>query len=304
MSSNVTPTELRPNYTPTNAQGNFYRLCDLAVAFNVYEAEDFRWRFDPDTDPLNGNEIIYQRNAPNPGVRLSWVGGLIPGNTYNVAVEVQVGGDWSGYSTVLPITLALPPNDVEVRSQYCDITYPSASGVILAQSVCAADSYEWEFDGPTLSTATTGNYALNIGAASVQPPLQPGVYSVRVKVTQEGIPGDFGPVCTITIGGPGAPGDAPAALRELAENSATLFPNPNAGDEVRMELDGLSDGNHEVMIQIYDSYGKLIQTEGFGHTGTNLSRVVRFNSELATGMYLVQIAVDGERYATERLIVK
>jgi hypothetical protein len=71
-----------------------------------------------------------------------------------------------------------------------------------------------------------------------------------------------------------------------------------------MELDGLSDGNHEVMIQIYDSYGKLIQTEGFGHTGTNLSRVVRFNSELATGMYLVQIAVDGERYATERLIVK
>jgi hypothetical protein len=304
MAAQVAGTQLRPNYSPTNAQGNFYALCDIALAFNVYQAEDFHWRFDPDTDPTNGNEIFYFRGSGNPGVRLSNVGGLVPGNTYNVAVEVQVQGVWSGFSTTLPITLALPPNDVEVRSQFCDITLPSASGIILAESVCSSDFYEWEFDGPTLSTATTPSYAVNLGAAAVQPPLQPGVYSVRVKVTQEGVPGDFGPTCTITIGGPGMDSEGTPAMRIAGTGDATLFPNPNAGEEVRVELNGLSDGNHDVRVNVYDIYGKLLTIDQFGHEGTNLSRVVRFEQDLATGMYMVHILVDGEQFAVERLVVK
>jgi len=82
-----------------------------------------------------------------------------------------------------------------------------------------------------------------------------------------------------------------------------LYPNPNAGTEVRVELNGLGDGNHEVMIQIYDVYGKLIQTEGFGHAGSAMSRLVRFDGNMAMGMYMVQIIVDGERFVTERLVV-
>ncbi|TVR40061.1 MAG: T9SS C-terminal target domain-containing protein, partial [Cryomorphaceae bacterium] len=54
---------------------------------------------------------------------------------------------------------------------------------------------------------------------------------------------------------------------------------------------------------IYDINGQLIQNEGFGHVGDSVSRLIHFNKNLATGMYMVHIVVDGERFATERLIV-
>ncbi len=304
-SANVTPTELRPNYSPTNVAGNDYSMCDMAIAYNVQNSENFRWRFDPDMDPNNSNEIIYTRGAGNPSVRLSWVSGLIPGLTYNVAVEVQVAGQWSGYSTVLPLNLSLPPNDVTLRNPYCGGTY-APNGYILSQSVCDADFYAFEFENVSTSsihTRNTANYVCFL--SGVTPALTPGDYNVRVKVTQNGVPGDFGPSCVITISGPVAPESGVASMRSLeAANSATLFPNPNAGSEVRVQLDGLSDGNHDVNILVYDIYGKLISIEGFGHEGKNLSRLVRFNSRLSLGLYMVQILVDGERFATNRLIVK
>ncbi|TVR39215.1 MAG: T9SS C-terminal target domain-containing protein, partial [Cryomorphaceae bacterium] len=54
---------------------------------------------------------------------------------------------------------------------------------------------------------------------------------------------------------------------------------------------------------IYDINGQLIQNEGFGHVGHSVSRLIHFNKNLATGMYLVNVMVDGERFATERLII-
>ncbi len=304
-SSNVTPTELRPNYTPTNVQGNDYALCDFAVAYNVSGSQDFRWRFDPDTDPNNTNEILYIRGSANPSVRLSWVNGLIPGLTYNVAVEVQVAGQWSGYSTILPLSIGLPPNDVQLRNPYCGGTY-SLNGYVLSESVCEADVYSFEFEhtiSGSIHTRNSANYVCFLN--SVSPTLSPGDYNVRVKVTQNGVPGDYGPSCVITISGAGMAEEGTAAMRDIvATGNATLFPNPNAGSEVRLQLDGLSDGNHDVNIVIYDIHGKMINTEAFGHEGTQLNRLVRFDSNLSMGMYMVQIVVDGERFATERLVVK
>src|SRR5690606_17866167 len=124
-SGNVTTTEVRLNYTPTNAAGNDYAMCDVALAYNVQFAENVRWRFDPDMDLNNANELYYTRGSGNPSVRLSWVSGLVPGITYNVAVEVQVNGQWNGYSTIHEMNIALTPNDVEMRSQFCGGTYAS-----------------------------------------------------------------------------------------------------------------------------------------------------------------------------------
>lgn len=96
-----------------------------------------------------------------------------------------------------------------------------------------------------------------------------------------------------------------SALRSIdVRGYAMLFPNLNAGGEVRVNLDGLTEGSHGVMISVYDIYGKQISTEGFGHQGNSLSRLVRFDSDLAMGMDMVEIVVDGDRFATERLVVK
>src|SRR5690606_20367308 len=109
----------------------------------------------------------------------------------------------------------------------------------------------------------------------------------------------FGPSCVITISGSGMAEEAPAAMRDIeASGNATLFPNPNAGSEVRVQLDGLSDGNRDVNIVVYDIYGKMISSEGFGHEGTQLSRLVQFDGNLSMGMYMVRILVDSEQFAT------
>ncbi|TVR38259.1 MAG: T9SS C-terminal target domain-containing protein [Cryomorphaceae bacterium] len=300
-SPNITLTEVRPQYTPTNSQGNFYALCDIVIAFSVAESQDYRWLFDDGT----GSPIEYQRNANNPGVRLSWVDGLVPGTTYQVSVEVQVNGVWSGYGNALPVSLALPPNNVAVRPQYCGVTY-APNGTLLAQSVCAADFYEWEFVNLTTgvtSTAQRPNPGINLNWNQISPLLTAGDYEARVRVQQGGILGDFGPICNFTISGPGAPTDEIPAVRTLADQNSMLYPNPNMGTEVRLELSGLGDENHEVMIQIYDINGQLIQNEGFGHVGDSVSRLIHFSKNLATGMYMVHVVVDGERFATERLIV-
>ncbi len=308
-SGSPTQTEVLPSYQGTNVDGNPYELCDFMIAFNALGADNFRWRFDQDGIPGNLDDIIYTRGSGNPSVRLSWVNGLQPGVPYTVSVEARVSGFWSGYGNSHAITLAGVPN-VAVRSSYCGGTY-APTDFILSESVCAADFYRFRFT-PQFAGATrqktVGSYSLNMG--TINPPLEPGTYNVQVQVSQNGVLGDYSPsivtsACEITISGPTLPGgDAPVAQRSETFGNATLFPNPNAGSEVRMELDGLSDGNHEVMIQIYDVYGKLIQTDGFGHQGNRLSRLVRFENELAMGMYMVQIVVDGNRFATERLIVK
>src|SRR5690606_29128419 len=157
---NVTPTELRPNYTPTNLAGTDYALCDIAVAYNVQNSENFRWRFDPDMDLNNANEIYYTRGSGNPTVRLSWVNGLVPGIIYNVAVEVQVAGQWSGFSTVLPLSLALPPNNVTLRNPYCGGTYAS-KGNIRPDPVSKPNSNTFESKNlatSTIPTRTSNNY--------------------------------------------------------------------------------------------------------------------------------------------------
>src|SRR5690606_2343246 len=119
----IPTTELRPNFSPTTVQGDDYTLCDVTSAYNIANSQNFRCRFDPDTDPNNGNEIFYLRNAGNPQVRLSWVTGLVPGITYHVGVEVQVDDIWSGFSTILPLTIAPPPNNVVLRNPYCGGIY-------------------------------------------------------------------------------------------------------------------------------------------------------------------------------------
>jgi len=303
MSSAITLTELRDNYSPTNIQNSDYAMCDIAVAYTVANAENYEWEFSDGVDP----PVIYVRGAGNPGVKLSWVECLKPNNLYQVRVRANVDGQWGEYGNPKPLSTLLTANTA-VRPNLCGTTR-NLNQFILPGNICIADGFEFELTNiddvsqihTIFSVGTLGAGFLNTAI----PTLVPGAtYSVRVKATQCGVEGDFSTACNVTIAGPQAQGDETPQLRTMAENSATLYPNPNAGSEVRVELDGLGDGNHEVMIQIYDIYGKLIQSEGFGHTGSTMSRLMRFDGNMAMGMYMVQVVVDGERFATDRLVVK
>jgi len=88
LSNNVTMTQLRPNFSPTNAQGNDYAMCNIATAFTVAEAQNYEWEFDNGIDP----PVYYLRGAGNPHVKLSWVNCLKPNSLYQVRVRANVAG--------------------------------------------------------------------------------------------------------------------------------------------------------------------------------------------------------------------
>lgn len=301
-SANVTATELLTTYAST--MGELYGLCDVIVAQNVEGSENFRWRFDPNINNA-GDELIYTRGSGNPGVRLSWVPGIEPGVIYTVDVQVQVDGNWSAYGAQKPLELAAVPQNIAVRSQYCGGTY-GPNSVILSESVCEADYYRFRLTpllGGPASYRTSGNYALILNGELAN--LAPGDYNVEVKVSQGGHPGDFGPDCQITIGGPTAPGTEGAVAQRIVDEqgSVTLYPNPSTGEEVRVTLNGLPAGNHDVMITVLDLYGKQLNTQGFGHEGDTLNRILRFDEGLPTGVYVIQVIVDDQVYSAERLVV-
>jgi len=187
-------------------------------------------------------------------------------------------------------------------------TTRSLNQFILPENVCIADGFEYELTNTVTSVVHTITSTTLSGAGllnTANPPLVPGdTYSVRVKATQCGVEGDFSSACNLTIAGPQAQGDETPALRDLAANGSSLYPNPNAGSEVRLELHGIGDGAHDVHVVIYDIYGKMISTTNFGHEGTDLSRLIRFDGNLAMGMYMVHVLIDGEQFAVERMVVK
>lgn len=305
VSGTVPHTEVLSDYHPNNIQGESYALCDFVVAHNLAGATNYRWRFDPDTDPGNGNEIFYVRNSDNPSLRLAWVNSLQPATTYNVAVEAEVSGTWGGFGNVHALVLADVSDQVALRTDNCSKTY-SPTGVIQAESVCSADFYRFRFtphDGGSVRQKTASNYTLLLGTLS--PQLEPGTYDVDVQVQQNGVLGEFGPACPITISGPDSPDEnGLPAMRSIDDEVAMgLFPNPNSGSIVNLVLEGLPQKDHKVDVAIYDGIGKMVVQDQFGNSSSQLNHVLEIEN-LLPGMYIVKVSIDGTQLATERLVIQ
>lgn len=305
VSGAVPLTEVLPEYQSNNNQGENYALCDFVVAHHIEGASKYRWRFDPDTDPANGNEVFYVRHAANPSIRLSWVNNLQPSTTYNVAVETQVSGTWSGFGNVHPLNLADVSNQVALRADNCSKSY-APTGVIQAENVCLADFYRFRFtahSGGNVYQKTANNYTLML--STMNTPLEPGTYDVQIQVSQNGVLGQFGPACPITISGPEASqeNDLPA-MRSIGDDvTFGLFPNPNSGSAVNLVLDGLPQNDHVVNMNVFDGIGKMVMHDQFGNSSSHLNRIL-YVEKLQPGLYVVQVSVDGVQLATERLIIQ
>lgn len=302
----ILPTsEVRPEYRPTNAQGNNYSICDFIMAESIVGAVNYRWRFDPDWDTQNGNELFYTRNASNPAVRLSWVDGLTPGVEYKVAVSVELGSGWGDYGNVHAILMGAVVQPA-IRPQFCGEIY-APNGYVLSTSACEADFYKFEFKpvgGGAEHYLTSANYAAFF--SQVSPSLSPGDYEVRVRISQAGVLGEYGPPCLITISGPqGMTGESPT-VRNTDESivGTTLFPNPNKGEKVQLSIQGLPESSYKVGITVFSAHGQQVHSQQFSHQGERLFYTVEFNRTLVSGLYFIQVEIDGHPMTKEKLIVR
>lgn len=100
MNNHVPNTGLRSDY-PCGAT---YPLNMQVQAKEVCNGESYTWRFKNTSQTQS--DLIYTRTGGNRFIRLEWVSGLIPGDSYDVEVKARQGGKNGDYSSVCNITIA------------------------------------------------------------------------------------------------------------------------------------------------------------------------------------------------------
>jgi hypothetical protein len=229
----------------------------------------------------------------------------------NVRVRAQVAGVYGEFGPTCTLTLACPTtqlvDDVYSANHSCGRT-----GIVLdngeylyVDPVYGANKYQWEFTrtGYLRRIATTGS-GLAMTTWSTNP-LSPGLsYAVRVRVSFDGgnIWCNYGPSCPITLAAP-APFQG-GGLHSAAvgnEPGFRLWPNPNRGDHLYMELTKVEEGVSIVYVEVYDLFGKRVMDRAIPVEGA-FNTVIEMR-DVASGMYTVN-TVAGTKSYTERLVIQ
>lgn len=92
-------------------------------------------------------------------------------------------------------------------------------------------------------------------------------------------------------------------MSSTSNGTLTLYPNPNNGDQLFINLTKVDADVNTVSVDLYDLAGKQLSahtikvSDGFVKTNINL------NGELANGLYMVNITAGAKTY-NERLVIQ
>jgi hypothetical protein len=107
-------------------------------------------------------------------------------------------------------------------------------------------------------------------------------------------------------------GDCPSAVNAtssltslsfIEEIKAVVYPNPNSGEQVFIEIQNLNEIDESVVIEVMDLFGKKVYSEQFTIYGSRMTQQLSLNSDLASGLYLVQI-IANDKSAVQKLTIK
>jgi hypothetical protein len=284
----------------------FYDMCDVLEADNVPGAEGYRWRF---ITAFNSAVIIY--DSPTRFCQLDLVQGLSLGSPYAVGIRAFTQGIAAPQGAIRLIAMNnfVPDTELDGAITDCGATYP-LNTVVSAVNICAAEFYTFRFTNVTDANQADLFYTRDDGLRSINLTSVIGLiagdtYQVQVLGGSGGLIGEYGTACEITIAGEadligGFNGDS-EELNSSVE--IELYPNPTTGEEVMMNLSNLSQEQQEVMVEVYDLYGKKIHAEILGNNGSQMNAVIRL-PELASGIYTVNVVVNEERVGAKKLVVQ
>lgn len=137
-----------------------------------------------------------------------------------------------------------------------------------------------------------------------------GYWSVRWRPifgSYEGGEESYGNPYTIAVNGTAIAGmlteepiDEMNGLNNLGSSiEANIYPNPNNGEMVNINMTDISSDN--VFVRIMDSMGRVVYTNRYTVDGS-LNTIVSFSKPLATGLYMVEFT-SGNEVVTQRMMV-
>ena len=117
---------------------------------------------------------------------------------------------------------------------------------------------------------------------------------------------DWGKVCLVTINPcAAADGDSNALAGNdgQGEHSVALYPNPNRGDQLYLNVRNVQEGVNTVNVDVYDLTGKRVLVHTIAAKVGVVNGAIHLGGELAGGLYLVNITAGDKKY-TERLVIQ
>jgi hypothetical protein len=117
----------------------------------------------------------------------------------------------------------------------------------------------------------------------------------------------WGKVCKVNITTStyctgGAQGGA-SNLSEQNGGELTMYPNPNRGDQVFINLSKVDNGTNTVSVDIFDLTGKKVTARTIAVQDGFVKATLDLNNDLSNGIYLVSITAGSKAY-TERLVIQ
>jgi len=275
-----------------------------------------------------GETLVYETGAPFTIVILGNISGILWEQEYDVAIEVELAMvDGSGTPENIVVgntegctlsTIASPLSNLRPSDNLVNAgpLFPGAS-IQTVPWICGVQEWEWEFtkdDGSGLPIQYfSGGTSRWVRLLDV-PGLEAGeVYNVRTRpIFPSGQAVDFGAVDQIAIiGALGLTADiespvvnAEDAERTIEDNFAALalYPNPNNGEFVNINLSNVAADVERITIDIFDTFGKRVISRQIANSGNSFNTIMPLDG-IASGVYVVTI-VAGEDVRTERMIVQ
>ncbi|MDF1672143.1 MAG: PKD domain-containing protein [Vicingaceae bacterium] len=245
-------------------------------------------------------------------IRLMDIPGIKTNTTYNVEVRIRTSNcDVSNYSTVCPITTpGNPVLNTQIITTQCGITLNNINTPIYAKPISGATNYTFEISNTLLSfnrTITLGGRYVNLDwwGNSIQPNT---TYDIKVKATVNSIVGNYSTICQITTPSTirlGEPYTNEEIINMVNNNQKIpldliVYPNPNQGDFVYIDLSGVKSGTE---LFITDISGKVVQQQQLDVDIDSYSGTLRFNDKLHSGFYFVTV-ISGNQKITKKLVVR
>jgi hypothetical protein len=249
----------------------------------------------------------------------------IPANKLmNVRIRTRVNGvngNWGpAYRFKIDPALAACPltklNDVAGNAQLsCGQTRSFGTGNILyALPVQGATRYQFRFRAPGYTQVITSNFNLVQLNWTGVPPLVAGTtYDVDVRISKDNgatwcqVPGQWGgAVCTVTIVGQNEAQNGGQQLGaqysgNLVDGKLIMYPNPNNGEQLWLNVDAIGENVETVTVDIYDLTGKRVVARVLPTQGEQLNTMMELNG-LRAGVYMVNITA-GDTSWTQRLVI-
>ncbi len=191
----------------------------------------------------------------------------------------------------------------------CGASVPRSGGVIYANTVTGATTYQFEFTaGAYLRRIASPTRQLTLGVWATNPLSCNTTYNVRVRVSFDG--GNtycpFGTSCPLTVTCPSfTSGNSRSMDVEIGSNAVfEMYPNPNRGDNVTLRLSQFDASVDKVTVDFYDAFGKRVLARVIPVTDSNvLNTVIELGNDMSAGMYMVNVTA-GSFTRTERLVIQ